>query len=159
MGKNIDTMNIKRDTLWHTSMEIGVEVTQRKLSASIYLCIVMRMQEKIIVWRRVRKKALIFFISDILFVEIKPLHQWSPWTFLICHLADVSTIVHSKKADIYVHLRLWAVIEVFVAEGKKLSFITNVCWNVWQNICGCEYCLIMGKTIWRSWIRRRRLWC
>jgi len=50
------------------------------------------------------------------------------------------------------------VTEVFVAEGEKLSFIMNVCWNVWQSICGCEYCLIMGKTDWRSWIRRRP-WC
>jgi len=52
-------------------MEIGVEVTQRKLSASIYLCIVVRMHEKIIVWRAIRKKALIFFISNILFCRNK----------------------------------------------------------------------------------------
>jgi len=148
-------MKTKRDTLvWR-----WVEVTQRKLSASIYLYIVMRLYEKIIVWRAIRKKALIFFyLHYSFFVGIKPLQQWSPWTFLICHLADVSTIVHSKKPDIDVHLRLWAVIEVFVAEGEKLSFIMNVCWNVWQSICGCEYCLIMGKTDWRSWIRRK-LWC
>jgi hypothetical protein len=30
-------------------MEAGLELTQRKLSGRIYLCIVMRMQEKIIV--------------------------------------------------------------------------------------------------------------
>ena len=159
MGKNTDTMNIKSDTLWHTCMEIGVEVTQRKLSASIHVCIVMRMQEKIIVWRAVGKKAVIFFISDILFCRNKTSIAVKSLNILDLSLADVSTTVHSKKADIDVHLRLWAVIEVFVAEGEKLSFIMNVCWNVWQSVCGCEYCLIMGKTEWRSWIRRRRPWC
>jgi hypothetical protein len=135
MGKNIDTMNKKRDTLWNSSMEVGVEVTQ--LSASIYLCVVRRMQGKIIVLRAVRKKALIFFYLHIFFfVGIKLLQQWSPWTFLICHLTDGSTIVHSKKADNDVHLRLWAELEVFVAEGDTLSFIVHICWNVWQsNVC------------------------
>jgi hypothetical protein len=152
-------MNKKRFTVWHTSKEVWVELTQRKLSASMYLYIVMRMQEKIIVWRAFRKKATYFYLHTFFFVGIKPLQQCSPWTFLTWNLADCSIIVHSKKADVDVHLRLWTLIEVFVAEGEMLSFIIHVCWNIWQSICGCEYCLIMGKTDWRSWIRRRRHWC
>jgi hypothetical protein len=152
-------MNTKRDILWRASMEIGRSNSEKTKCQHIFrYC-----HEN--AWKNYsmksnQKESPHFFLSPtFFFVGIKPLQQWSPWTFLICHLADVSTIVHSKKPDIDVHLRLWAVIEVFVAEGEKLSFIMNVCWNVWQSICGCEYCLIMGKTNWRSSIRRRRPWC